>query len=234
MPYAIVTGATKGIGKAIAEKLLTEGFSIAICARTKADIEKTGSAWNEKYPHASILAYPADLGIKEEVIAFANHVLSNFPQIDLLINNAGLYFPGQLADEPDGQLESLMAINMYSAYHLTRRVLPIMKQRRSGHIFNMCSVAGLKAYPNGGDYSITKYALMGFSENLRMELMADHIKVTTITPGATYTDSWASTGIEESRFMKSNDVADMVWAAYNLSASANVENIIIRPLLGDI
>jgi short-subunit dehydrogenase len=234
MPFAIITGATRGIGKAVGEKLLSQGFSIATCARTKIDLVKIEREWKEKYPAASVLTYPADLGVKEEVIAFANYILANFPQIDMLVNNAGLYFPGQLATEPEGQLESLMAINLYSAYHLTRHLLPSMKQKHSGHIFNMCSVASLKAYPNGGDYSITKYALLGFSENLREELIPHKIKVTAVCPGATYTDSWASTGFEESRFMKSSDIADMIWAAYNLSPYANVENIIIRPLKGDI
>ncbi len=234
MPYAIVTGATQGIGKAIAEKFLKEGFSVAICARTQADLDAVQAEWNEKYPTASILAFAADFSIKEDVVAFATYVSANFPEIDVLVNNAGTYFPGKLADEPEGQLETLMSINMYSAYHLTRRILPGMKQRGAGHIFNMCSVASLKAYPGGGDYSITKYALLGFSENLREELKADGIKVTAICPGAVYTRSWASTGLPEERFMKSEDIAEVVWSSFNLSAGANLETIVIRPLKGDI
>lgn len=234
MPYAIVTGATQGIGKATAEKFLKEGFSVAICARTQADLDAVQTEWNEKYPAASVLAFAADFAVKEEVVAFATYVLAHFPEIDVLVNNAGTYFPGKLADEPEGQLETLMSVNMYSAYHLTRRILPGMKQRGSGHIFNMCSVASLKAYPGGGDYSITKYALLGFSDNLREELKKDGIKVTAICPGAVYTRSWASTGLAEERFMKSEDIAEVVWSSYSLSAGANLETIVIRPLKGDI
>lgn len=234
MPYAIVTGATQGIGKAIAEKLLSEGFSVAICARTAADLQKLAEEWKDKYPTVQALAIQADLSKKEEVKAFANAVLAAFPAIDILVNNAGLYYPGQLATEADGHLEELMAVNMYSAYYLTRAVLPSMQKQKSGHIFNMCSVASLKAYPNGGAYSITKYALLGFSENLREELKNDNIKVTAICPGATDSRSWAGSDIPAGRIMDSTDVSSIVWASYTLSKQANVELIVIRPQKGDL
>lgn len=234
MRYAIITGATQGIGKAIAEKLLSQGLNIAICARSAEGLKVAAADWKERYPQASVLTYTADLAIKEDVAAFAIHVLANFPHIDVLVNNAGLYYPGTLAGEPDGQLESLMAVNLYSAYNLTRHILPAMKKKSGGHIFNMCSVASLRAYPNGGAYSITKYALLGFSDNLRLELMPDNIKVTSVCPGATYSRSWESSGIDPARIMESNDIAEMVWAAYSLSGKANVDNIIMRPLKGDL
>jgi short-subunit dehydrogenase len=161
-------------------------------------------------------------------------VLNNFPRIDILVNNAGLFFPGALATEPDDQLENLMQTNVYSAYHLTRAFLPTMKQQKSGHIFNMCSVASLRAYPNGGAYSITKYALLGFSENLRYELMGDGIKVTAISPGAVWTNSWSGSGVAPERIMKAADVAEILWTTYNLSAQATVEHIVLRPQLGDL
>lgn len=234
MRYAIITGATQGIGKAIAEKFLSEGFNLAICARSTDGLKAVEAEWNEKYPDASVLTHTADLGKKEEVMAFATHILANFPQVDVLVNNAGLYYPGTLADEPDGQLESLMAVNLYSAYNLTRQVLPAMKQLQGGHIFNICSVASLRAYPNGGAYSITKYALLGFSDNLRLELMPDNIKVTSVCPGATYSRSWESSGIDPDRIMESADIAAMIWTSYNISGKANVDNIIMRPLKGDL
>lgn len=234
MPFAIITGGTQGIGKAIAETLLSNGFSIAICARSVQDLEKVKAAWKNKYPQAEIITLRADLSKKEAVLAFADSVLSQFPAIDVLVNNAGLYFPGTLAGEPDGQLEELMAVNLYSAYHLTRAILPVMKQKQSGHIFNMCSVASLKAYPNGGAYSITKYALLGFSENLREELKPDNIKVTAICPGATDSRSWEGSNLPPGRIMESNDIATMVWACCLLSPQANVETIVIRPQKGDI
>ena len=234
MPYAVITGATQGIGKAIADKFLSQGFDIAICARSSADLDAVKAAWAAQYPDRKVLAIAADLSDKNACIDFAAQVLKDTATIDALINTAGIYFPGTLADEPDEQLEKLMNLNLYSAYHITRKLLPVFKQQNSGHIFNMCSVASLKAYPNGGAYSITKYALMGFSDNLREELMQTNIKVTAISPGAVYSRSWQGSGVPESRIMQASDVADMVWAAYNLSPQACVEHITLRPQLGDL
>ncbi len=234
MPYAIVTGASQGMGKVIAEKLLQQGFSVALCARNKTKLEAHADEWQKAYPNATILVYAADLTIKGEVDAFADKVLETFPETDLLINNAGNYLPGTIADEQEGLLEQMIAINLFSAYHLTRKMLPRMKSRNKGHIFNMCSVASLRAYPNGGSYSISKYALMGFSENLREELMPYGIKVTAVCPGATYTPSWEGSGVEPGRIMAAGDIADMIWSAYSLSAQANVDTIVLRPLKGDI
>ena len=234
MQYAIVTGATQGIGKAIAEKILSEGFSVAICARNKEKLQELEQQWNQRYPAAKIIAIPADLGKKDEVSAFAERVLSVFPQINLLVNNAGTFQPGKISDEPNGLLENMIAVNVYSAYHLTRSLLPTMKKSVNGHIFNMCSVASLKAYQNGGSYSISKYALLGFSDNLREELIPFNIKVTAICPGATYTPSWEGSGVTPERIMEANDVALMLWSAYNLSPQANIERIIMRPVKGDL
>lgn len=232
--YAVVTGATQGIGKAVVQRLLQEGFHIAICARTRADLERAEGVWRAEYPQAKIIVRQADLADREQVRQFGDVVLQEFPQVDILVNNAGLFFPGKLADEPEGHLETLMSVNVYSAYHLTRKLLPAMKARRSGHIFNLCSVASLQAYENGGAYSITKYALLGFTENLRHELRPEGVKVTALMPGATWSRSWEGSGLPEGRMMKAEDVANMIWAAYTVSASASVESIVMRPLAGDI
>ncbi|MBA3827649.1 MAG: SDR family oxidoreductase [Taibaiella sp.] len=234
MPNAIITGATQGIGKAICEKFLSQGFSLAVCARTSTDLDLIKQEWQIKYPSAVIAVYTADLANKEQAIAFGKFAIEQLTTVDILVNNAGSFFPGNLADEPEGHLEHLMEVNVYSAYHITRAVLPIMKIAGAGHIFNMCSVASLHAYPNGGAYSITKYALLGFSDNLRLELMNDNIRVTAISPGATYSRSWQASGLPAERFMQPSDIADMIWAAYNLSASAVVEHIVMRPMLGDL
>lgn len=234
MPYAVVTGATHGIGRAVTEQLLKEGFSVAVCARNEQELQALETKWNSDYPNASVLIYPTDLSVKENVLAFAGTVLSNFPQVDILVNNAGIFLPGTLANEADGHLEATMNVNLYSVYHLTRALLPSMMGRNSGHIFNMCSVASLKAYPNGGSYSISKYALLGFSENLREELKPFNIRVTAVCPGATWSRSWETSGIDEQRMMDAKDVAKMIWATYETSPRTNVETIVMRPLKGDI
>lgn len=234
MPFAVITGATQGIGRAIAEKLLQEDWDIAICARSSDDLQQLQKEWEKAYPDCAVLVHTADLSRKEEVYSFAQVILDKGFHIDVLVNNAGLYFPGSLATEADGHLETLMAVNVYSAYHLTRLLLPSMKERKAGHIFNLCSVASLQAYPGGGSYGITKYALLGFSDNLREELKPHGIKVTAIAPGATWSRSWSHSGVAEERLMKAEDIANMIWAAYSLSAQADVEMIVMRPSLGDL
>ena len=112
-----------------------------------------------KYPAVAIKAKPYDLGKKENAIAFGNWILGLGISVDILFNNAGLFEPGSVHDEPDGSLESQIETNLYSAYHLTRTILQKMIEQKRGHIFNMCSVASIKAYRNGGAYSISKTAL---------------------------------------------------------------------------
>ena len=107
-------------------------------------------------------------------------------------------------------------------------------QAKSGHIFNMCSIASLAAYTNGGSYSISKFALLGFSKNLREELKVHHIKVTAVYPGAVMTDSWSGFDNSNNRIMVAEDVSKMILAASKLSPQAVVEDIILRPLLGDL
>jgi short-subunit dehydrogenase len=128
----------------------------------------------------------------------------------------------------------MIQANLYSAYHLTRTVVPSMIAARKGHIFNICSIASLHAYQNGGSYSISKFALLGFSKNLREELKPHHIKVTAVCPGATMTASWEGADIDPSRIMEPADVARMIHTASQLSPMADVEDIIMRPQLGDL
>ena len=127
-----------------------------------------------------------------------------------------------------------MEVNLYSAYHLTRVLLPKMMATKAGHIFTLCSIASLAAYPNGGSYSISKFALLGLTKNLRRELQPYGIKVTAIIPGAAYTDSWKESGVSEERLMEADDIAKTIYHATLLSPQAVVEEIILRPQLGDL
>jgi short-subunit dehydrogenase len=154
--------------------------------------------------------------------------------VDILINNAGFFEPGNVHDEADGVLERTMAVNLYSAYHLTRILLPAMMKKKSGHIFNICSIAALGAYPGGGAYSISKWAMLGFNNNLRHEMKEHAIKVTAVHPGATMTASWEGFGISPKRIMEVDDISAMILAASKLSPQACVEEIILRPQLGDL
>jgi short-subunit dehydrogenase len=230
----VITGATKGIGRAIAELFAAKGFNLGLCARTATDLEQFKTELAALYPMQTFFTYAADLAKTEEVKQFATAVLSVFPTIDILVNNTGVFMPGAISEEADGNLEQMIETNLYSAYHLTRALLPTMLSRQSGHIFMMCSIASTTAYPNGGSYSISKFALLGLSKVLREELKPKGIRVTALLPGATLTNSWAGTDLPAARFMKSEDVAQTVWAAYELSEHTVIEEIVLRPQLGDI
>jgi NADP-dependent 3-hydroxy acid dehydrogenase YdfG len=171
---------------------------------------------------------------KAQVQAFAGHISEHWHKVEILVNNAGTFIPGQIINEPDGILEKLIDTNLYSAYHMTRALLPGMIKLKHGHIFNMCSIASLNAYANGGSYSISKFALLGFSKSLREELKPHNIKVTSLMPGATLTDSWAGVDLPESRFMQAEDIAKLISDIYHLSANTVIEEVVLRPVLGDI
>ncbi|GAB3501976.1 SDR family oxidoreductase [Spirosoma knui] len=222
-PLIVVTGGTKGIGRAIANRFVAGGFDAVICARSIDDSSGPG-----------LFPFAADLSTRAGVDSLLNYVRSLNRPVDVLVNNTGTFQPGQIHNEAEGTFEQLMDTNVASAYHLTRGLVGEMMNRRQGHIFMMCSTASITAYTNGGSYCISKYALLGMSRVLREELKPHGVKVTAILPGATLTASWAGTDLPEDRFMKPEDVAESAWAAYTLSKSAVVEEILIRPQLGDI
>ena len=229
----LVTGGTKGIGRAIIERFAKEGFDIFTCARNERDLISLKAHLEENHPGIKVLALPADLSKKEEVMQFAE-VVKGISLPDVLVNNTGIFLPGSIHNEPEGNFEFMMHTNLFSAYYLTRAFVNEMMARKSGHIFSMGSIAGLTAYPNGGTYAVTKWAMLGMTKCLREEMKPHHVKVTSILAGATYTASWEGVDLPVERFMRAEDVAESVWGAYNLSPQTVVEEIIIRPQLGDI
>ncbi|HTJ49743.1 MAG TPA: SDR family oxidoreductase [Cyclobacteriaceae bacterium] len=230
----VVTGGTKGIGRAILEKFAAQGFDLATCARNKADLEHLKSEIEKKHSGSSLFTQVADLSKNSDVKKFTDYILNLKRPVDILVNNAGYFEPGEISTEPEGTLEGMMNANLYSAYYTTRGLIQSMKDRKAGHVFNMCSVASLKAYSNGGSYAISKFALLGFSKCLREELMTWGIRVTAVMPGATRTASWDGVNLPDERFMKAEDVAEAVCSAWLLSDRSVVEELLIRPQLGDI
>jgi short-subunit dehydrogenase len=231
--FMVVTGGTKGIGKAIAEKFAAEGFDIATCARSEQDLNKLAFNLHEQYG-GKVFAFCHDISKAHQAKQFVRDVRSIGRPISVLVNNAGGFSPGRLIDEEEGVLERMLGSNLISAYNVTRGLVQDMIAMKGGHIFNLCSVASIQAYPNGGSYSVAKFGLLGFSKNLREELKNEGVKVTAVLPGATYTASWRDSGLPQDRFMKSSDVAEAIFSAYSLSVGSVVEELLIRPQLGDI
>jgi short-subunit dehydrogenase len=229
----IITGATKGIGRAIANKFASKGFDLAVCARKSDELSHMKETLETAYP-IKVHTFQADVSKKEEVQHFATFLLGLNTTIDALVNNAGVFLPGAIHSEAEGVIEQLIETNLYSAYYLTRHLATRLISQKRGHIFNICSIASFEAYPNGGSYAISKHALYGFSKCLREELKPHQVKVTHVMPGATLTASWDGIDLPADRFSKPEDVADIIYACYQLSPQSVIEDLVIRPILGDI
>ena len=231
---AVVSGGSQGIGQALVRKLVGAGFAVATCARHAAPLEELAQAIRADNSQAVLMHQVVDVSQPEEVRSFAQAVLRMDLPIAMLVNNAGVFIPGQIHTEEVGVFEQTMHTNVFGPYHLTRALIHRMIDQGEGHIFNLCSTASITAYTNGGSYCISKFALLGMSKVLREELKPYGLRVTSVLPGATLTQSWVGTELPEERFMPAEDVADTVLAAYQLSDRTVVEEILLRPQLGDI
>ncbi|HTE30773.1 MAG TPA: SDR family oxidoreductase [Chryseolinea sp.] len=230
----VVTGGSKGIGRAVIEKFIFNGFDVVTCSRHMDGLQQLETQLRTSFPQSKVFTLKADLSDKLQVHTFCEFVKGLNRSVDVLVNNAGYFIPGQIVKEPDDTLTKMIEANLYSAYYTTRGLIDLLKNGKSRYIFNMCSIASFMAYPNGGSYAISKFALLGFSKCLREELKAEGIRVSAVMPGATRTESWDGTSLPDERFISPQDVADAIFAAYSLSARSVVEEIIIRPQLGDL
>src|SRR5690606_31690288 len=145
----VVTGGSQGIGRAIVSRFAAEGFDVATCARHAGDLEVLKIQIESLHPGVNIFTHKGDMSVRAEVARFAEFIRALDRPLSALVNNAGYFVPGEITTEPEGNLESMINANLYSAYHLTRELAPLMKSRKSGHIFNMCSIASITAYENG-------------------------------------------------------------------------------------
>ncbi len=231
---AVISGGTKGIGKALVRIFSEHEHLVITCSRNREELEKLKSEIDDQFGERRLEVMKADLSDKTDVSRFASFILSFGRPIDILINNAGVYEPGRIHEEREGKLEEMIRTNLYSAYHLTRALLPAMIKRKQGDIVNICSTASIVPYLDGGSYGISKFAMYGMSKILREDLKIYNIRVTSVLPGATLTASWEGANLPDSRFMKPEDVARTVYNAYSLSGQSVVEEILLRPLEGDI
>lgn len=231
---AIITGGTKGIGKALVEKFASEGFDILTCARNEADLKSLKSTIHELNKDVLVTTCVADLSTKKGREDVVKIYTSLNRTAEVLINNTGVFVQGQIHTEPEGVLEIQMQTNLYSAYDITRGVVPGMIKNKRGSIFNICSIASIMPYANGGSYSISKFAMLGMTKVLREEMKEHNIRVTAVLPGATLTASWDGVDLPKERFMKPEDVANSIYGIYSLSDQTVVEELLLRPQLGDI
>jgi NADP-dependent 3-hydroxy acid dehydrogenase YdfG len=231
----IVTGASRGIGLAILEKYARAGWNLAFCSKNPDSVAKAKLHLQGINSDIKIYAEAFDIENKDAVMNFAANCIKELGSIHILVNNAGLFKQGELsAASFDDDLEYLMRVNLFSAYWMGKVIIPDMIKNNSGHIFNISSIAGLKDYDNGGGYTVAKFALTGYTKQIRNELKSKNVRVTGVYPGAVLTDSWAGVDLPASRFIQPSDIADIVYATSQLSPSACVEDIIVRPQEGDI
>ncbi len=228
MPRVFISGASKGIGLATARRFLAAGYEVAISASTEASLQAVQAS------DPAIQTFCADMSVKSEVQALGQWLNAEFGPLDVLVNNVGKFLPGEIHKESDEAFEATMHTNLFSNYYLTKAVLPAMMERRQGDIFNICSTASIMAYPNGGSYCISKFALLGFSKVLREEMKAYNIRVVSVIPGATLTASWDGVDLPEDRFMPPEDIATAIFETHQLSPRTVVEEILLRPALGDL
>lgn len=231
---AVITGASRGIGKAIAFKFAKEGFDLAICARIETNLLALQKELNEQYPSVEIIAQVTDVSVKSQIDSFAKSITDKWDKIDVLINNAGTFIKGHIHKEEDSLFEKLMHTNLFSAYYMSKRFLKGMISHKKGHVINIGSTASKQTYLGSGSYSISKFGLLGLTRALRDEMKQYNIRVTIIMPGAVLTDSWEGTKLPPERFMKVEDIADVVWSCHAISDQTNVEEIVLRPIKGDL
>ncbi len=180
----------------------------------------------------TFITHVVDMGNKKDIAEFGSIIKREWGSIDILVNNAGVFVPCELLNsQNEDAFTQMMDVNLYSTYYMTQQVVEDMIEIGKGHIFNMCSIASIMPY---GAYAVSKHAMLGYSRVLREELKEKGIRVTAIMPGAVYTASWDGTTIPEERMMKAEDIADSLWSIYALSDRTVVEEIVLRPQLGDI
>ncbi len=225
---ALITGATKGIGRAIARELAKNGYDIVMCARSEAELSALAIELGEY--NIGVVTRMVDCSEKEEVNSFLKNLIATGENIDVLVNNVGLFLPGSLLDEDDESFEKQQQVNVNSTYYFSKEIGKMMRNAKSGHIFNICSVASKSPVENGGSYSVTKAAMLSLNHVLRMELAPHNVKVTAIIPGSTLTSSWEGTSIAKEMFVQPEDIAKSVFHILNLSRGVNVDELVLTPL----
>lgn len=234
MTNALITAATKGMGRATAIALARDGISLAICARNQQELEAFKLELLEMNPGIQVMTQTVDGSVKDQLLGFAASAEKELGFISIIVNNLGMFDPVSILDESDEAFDKQLNTNLMPAYHLYKHFGKKMIAKREGHIFTICSVAALDPIAAAGSYSVTKVALLGLTKVMRAEMQPHGVKVTAVIPGSTLTNSWAGTTISEDKFILPEDIASAIVNTYKMSAGANVDEIIIRPVTGQV
>jgi len=215
---ALITGAGKGIGKAVALALAAQGVNVALLARTKTDLEQVAKEI-EPYGVKTVIV-TADIADIESVNQAVNTVLAEFKTIDILINNAGIGKFGKFLDLTPEDFENIIKVNLFGIYYATRAVLPGMIEQQGGDIINISSTAGLKGAAMTSAYSASKFAVMGLTESLMQEVRKHNIRVTALTPSTVATDMAIDLNLTDGnpeKVMQAEDIAEVIVAQLKLN-----------------
>ncbi|MFN8646369.1 MAG: SDR family oxidoreductase [Gemmatimonadales bacterium] len=230
MPTALITGATEGIGRAIAFGLGRAGYQVGVCARTPSRLR----ALLDELRAAGITAHgvPADVGVEADVLTMVGEVTAALGPVDVLVNNAGVAVLKPFDQLTLDEWDTTMATNLRSLFLVTRAVLPGMRARRQGAIVNIASLAGRNGFAGGTAYTASKHAVLGFARSLMLEVRKDQVRVITICPGSVDTPLIRNQGMltpDVQKILQPEDVADTVLAALALPARALVSELDLRP-----
>jgi NAD(P)-dependent dehydrogenase (short-subunit alcohol dehydrogenase family) len=233
-PVVLITGASRGIGAAIAIEFARgiRGVRLALVARTERRLEAVAGRCARLGAVAA--AFACDVASEASVAAMGAAVRRRFGAVDILINNAGEFLAAPYDKLAVADFDRIVAVNLRSVFLVCREFAPAMARRGRGDIFNMSSVAGRAAYRGGSAYCAAKFGVAGLSSVLRDELKARGVRVCCVYPGATFSPSWRGSGVSRGRMMPARDVARCFLDACRLGRRSVVEEIVLRPQLGDV
>ena len=224
---ALITGASRGIGLAIARRLGRMGARVSLCARKKADLDRAAS--DLRAAGIEVLAVPTDVTRADEVSKLVSETQRSLGPVDILVNNAGIGIFGPFYHQTDADWNSVLDTNLKSAFLTSRAVAPEMIRRKSGHIINISSLAGKSTFANGAIYCASKWGLLGFTGCMAEDLRAHGVRVSAICPGSVATEFSPHAGKDPSKMLQPDDVAHAVAALVTQSPGSFISEVQIRP-----